>query len=414
MTINRLLLLLLCSWPAFASAQLYNCNGFIANNYLEAGMNWNGAFGSSTTPPPGFHPERKVGQYNRASCGGSFNDSALAFVADIDKDGWYSGAPTRFGDYLLPGIAMEGWSYLADGVQSDAWNTTPTGVDSMPGFDNGYFMSYTDTLGVKTLKYQAIKNNVYITQILTLEPGDLFLKDEVIIENTNLFPINNIYFMRLFNAHPDQSLSGNRESKTKIEFTLPDTLNRTIISSRGTVNPRAYMAIATQDPRAIGFISTLSPRPTTTMDNISSLTEPGFLYHQNDSFIGNSTAGILFDVGTLASVGAAHFTLLYAFSPTVFDSTLTTIDTESAVHDLARPGMAVYPLPLQEQLVISALQQGDEVVLSDMAGRWLTDELRQTDETHFAVSPDLPAGTYTLIVYNREGWVVRRQQVNKM
>jgi len=133
-----------------ADAQLSSCNAFLQGNYLEVGVNWNGAYGSSVAPPAGYHPLGAAPVINSPACG-SVCDSynvGLGFVCDPDKDGWTVGTPyPYYGDYFLPGVPQEGWSIMADGVQANSWNGY--GCDSLtPIMDSaitGSNISYTDT-----------------------------------------------------------------------------------------------------------------------------------------------------------------------------------------------------------------------------------------------------------------------------
>jgi hypothetical protein len=295
----------------------------------------------------------------------------------------------------------------------NAWNSEAAIRDTITGGLLTYFMSYTDTLGIKTLKYQSVKNGVYITQIFTLKLNDLYIEDEVIIENTNLFSITNIAFMRLFATHPDQALGGPADAKYKIERTLPDTLNRTIVSGRGTVNTRAYIALATQDPRAKGFIYRISATPAEMLDLISIGGEAGYLYGQGDSIVANASAGIVFDIGNLPSASGTTFKLLYAFSPAVFDSTLNTVDTETAIPNMVRSQMRVFPNPTNSHFSTTLLQHTDDVSLYDVTGRNLNEYLQQDKSTSTFDISAIPSGMYYLLVRDQNGWVKQRIPLQK-
>ncbi|MBS1687270.1 MAG: hypothetical protein JSS96_00995, partial [Bacteroidetes bacterium] len=53
------------------NAQLVNCNAFLKGNYVEVGINWNGAYGSSADAPTGYHPNGSSPVKNDSLCGGA-------------------------------------------------------------------------------------------------------------------------------------------------------------------------------------------------------------------------------------------------------------------------------------------------------------------------------------------------------
>ena len=69
------------------SAQLTNCNVFLKGLSIEVGINTNGAYGSSISAPPGFHPKGGSGTANTCptttSACPTFGTN-LGFVADPD------------------------------------------------------------------------------------------------------------------------------------------------------------------------------------------------------------------------------------------------------------------------------------------------------------------------------------------
>jgi hypothetical protein len=395
-------------------AQMVNCNGFLKGNYIEAGVNWNGCFGSSTRPPAGlgYHIERQSSLYNASACGGTnTTDSAIGFVADPAKDGWDAGSPARFGDYILPGTPQEGWSYMADGLQIDAWNAYAASSDSLGNGMVSSIVAYTDTLGVKMVKTQAIKDGIYITQFYSLDAGASFINVQVLIENTSLATVGNVAYMRTINPHNDQSLSSVAATKNKIDYALPDTLSRSVVSTRGTVYGDAYLALATQDPRAKGFIYKNTGLPTsTTIDNIYS-GDANYFYNQNDSNVSNTSIGLIFDLGNLNSGGAVHFNFIYAFNSSVIDSTLNTVDTHLAVRNVAPANFKAYPNPVANTFNVTNLQPGDALEVYDMMGRKAV--AFEYNNTSTYNMEGLQSGYYLLAVKDKQGIVKARLPLQK-
>ena len=398
--------------PTFVQAQIVNCNAFIKGNYLEAGVNWNGSFGSSTPPPSGYHPKMQSTLFNAAACGGSSRtDSAIGFVADPEKNGWYTGTVPAFGDYVLPGSCQEGWSYMANGTQTDAWNQRAASSDSIGNGMTSSFMSYTDSGYVRRVKTQAIADGVYITQIYSIDSGKLFISCEVLIENTNLATVNNVLYMRTINPHNDQLLSSIGATKNKIEHALPDSLNRTVISTRGTVHTDAYLALATQDPRVVGFIYKNAGLPTsTTIDNIAG-GDANYMYLQNDSNQLNTSIGLIFDLGSLVSGAGARINFIYAFHPSVIDSTLNTIDSHLVVRNVDPNACSLYPNPATSGFRIKGMQEGDVISIFDMMGRKVSEP--STGSNHYFSTGELIPGHYVVVITDKYGMAKARLPLQK-
>ncbi len=409
-----LFLIVIFLFPTFIFAQISNCNGFIKGNYVEAGVNWNGAFGSSNRPPAGYHPERQSTLYNAPACGGALHtDTALGFVADPYKDGWNVGTIPHFGDYILPGTTQEGWSYMADGVQIDAWNALAASVDTLTGGMTSGIISYSDTLGVRQIKTQAVKGGIYLTHIYTIDTGDLFIKVEVIIDNTSVSTVSNIVYMRTVNPHNDQSISGNSGTINKIDYNLPDSLNRVVVSARGITNTDAYLALATQDVRMnpIPFIYKNSGLPnSTTIDNIYA-GDANYLYNKDDSNTMNTSIGIIYDIGNMNSGDAKTFNYIYAFNKSVIDSTLNVVDSHLAVRNAYPSHFNVYPNPATNTFKIAGLQHGDAIDVYDMMGKKVCN-YTYTGANSFNISECIP-GSYMLIIRDRFGAVLGRMPLLK-
>jgi len=390
-------------------AQILNCNSFIKGKYVEAGINWNGAIGSSVHPPVGYHPDTLSYLHNFTTCGGAaIADSAIGFVADPDKDGWNVGAPAYYGDFVLPGGVNEGWSYMSNGIQLNGWNTDAAGLDTIAGFSNCYQMSWTDTSGVIKTSWQGVKDGIYITQLTTLDTNQLYVRMDVIIENTSLAPEEDIYYMRMINPHNDALLSHNYQTVSKIEYQAPDTLNRVAVSARGTVHNNAYIVLSTQDATAEGFITRAPGLPTAnTIDNIWAMDPANFDYTLGDSITANSSMGIVYNVGTLISGHSALVSFIYGFSPSVVDSVT---DSTIAVVNVVRPSPAytAFPNPTTSQVKINGMQPGDLVTFFNLLGQPMVPI--QMGTAMFNIS-SFPPGNYIARISSGEGTVKARLRV---
>ena len=395
-------------------AQESNCNAFMLGNYLEIGVNWNGAFGASTTPPVGSHPTSTASLYNTRICGGSlFTGTSLGFVADPEKNGWTFGSPNYFGDYILPGAAQEGWSVMADGVQKNAWNYDAASADSITGL-NCYIMSYLDSGGQILTKTQAVDDGLYITQFITLDTSQLYFTVQVLVENTSLAAISDIYYMRTINPHNDQILSGVPQTWNKIEYqTPPDTANRAIVSARGTMYNSSYLAIGTNDFRGKAFITKNSTLPNAVTLDLLYFEDTNYTYTWNDSILGNTSIGLVYDLGTLTSGTYAVFTFFYAFRPDVLDDAIHHVNQLSASDiKAAVQHYTVYPNPVTTSFKVTGLLQTDELVVYDMRGS-LREVFANSTGGQFSIAGYEP-GTYVLLVKDKTGYIKDRLTLQKL
>lgn len=393
-----------------AQAQIVNCNGFLKGNYVEAGVNWNGAFGSSVTPPAGYHPQTTSAYFNAAACGGTaVTDSALGFVADPDHDGWSAGSPASFGDFILHGIAQEGWSVMVDGNQVNGWNTNALAVDSITGGMTAAIIAYSDTLGVKTVKWQGQLSGLYFTQFASLDTANLYIKVQVLIENTSLTTMNDIYYMRTINPHNDASVSSSLTTRNKIEFQQPDSFNRSIVSSKGITYTGAYLALISQDESAKAFLCKYATLPdATTIDNIFA-GDTNYLYGVHDSIDGNLGMGLVYNVGTLNSGGAAVVNFIYAFRADVLDSAII---EPNGITDISGLRYDVFPNPAQQTLHINGLAHNDEVELYNIIGSQMAASHDNNTDT-IDVSA-LPPGMYIAVIKNKAGITTGRVKWQKL
>lgn len=387
-------------------AQESNCNTFMIGNHVEMGVNWNGAFGASTAPPVGSHANTSASLHNRAVCtGGLYTGTSLGIVADPDQTGW----ATYYGDFVLPGGAKEGWSIMFDGNQKNAWNSDAATQDSINNVSS-YIYSYSDTLGTIETKTQAVFNGMYITQWIDLDTSKLFFTVSVLIENTTLGTMGDMYYMRSINPHNDQSITGNPNTWNKIMAQNPDTGNRAIVSARGTVHNNAFLAMGTKDDRALAFITKHSQLPdANTLDYLYAI-DTNLNYTVNDSVNSNASIGLIYQIGQLVSGGSSYFTFFYAFRPDVIDDAI--YNSHLAVNNvkITAPHYHVYPNPITNSFKLLGIEQGDVVMLYDMIGRQMVCNKLAPNE--YGIS-DIAAGTYTVIIKDKNGMVKGRVPVMK-
>ncbi|NCX96581.1 MAG: T9SS C-terminal target domain-containing protein [Chitinophagia bacterium] len=325
-------------------------------------------------------------------------------MCDPDRDGWSSGSPSYFGDFVLRGGNQEGWSYMADGNQTNGWNKNADTGSRIPGMNCSH-ISYIDSGYLVKTTWQGVASGLYLTQITTVDTHNLYVKVQVIVENTTLSSFADVYYMRTINAHPDAA-SGSYTAVHKIEYTQPDSLNRALVSTRGIANSQSYISLSTTDDRAKAFIAKNDILPiANTIDNIV-FGDTNFLYRKNDSVVGNVCIGLVYDLSSIPSGGSAVFTFYYNF---VKKTDSTHIDAVNTVEQLP---ISLYPNPTSGSFSLMGITSGCLVNVYDPVGR----KVAQFKTLHTGESYDishLQTGCYALEVKNLAGMVVYRNSLVK-
>nr|MBA3830199.1 hypothetical protein [Taibaiella sp.] len=257
-------------------AQLDSCNAFLGGSFIEVGVNTNGAYGSSVSAPPGFHP--KGGSSVTNTCYPSncvpFGNG-LGFVADPAKDGWTVGTPPYFGDYFLPGTPQEGWSLQADSFRIDGWNgSAGCGGNAFayygskriePGFAN---VKYSVQGKLKTTIWTGIFDSLNIIQTTIMDTTSVYFTVYVEIHNISTVAKHNIYYLRTLDPDNDEpEPGGGFTTVNTIEYQLPNTKGATLVSGVGQSSSLAYLGLGTLDCRARCFIINIGLFPSSGYGN---------------------------------------------------------------------------------------------------------------------------------------------------
>ncbi|MBA3828111.1 MAG: T9SS type A sorting domain-containing protein [Taibaiella sp.] len=298
--------------------QLDSCNVFLKGAYLEAGINWNGAYGSSTIAPTGYHPRGSTGVKNATACGGGCPPAGtgLGFVADPDKDGWSIGTPSYYGDYFMTGSPQEGWSIMANGVQANAWNQNGCGtglLDANISGSNTNFISYgSKRIGVWKGTF---KDSLTVRQVTTLDTSALYITVNISLVNISAVTQYNVYYLRTVDPDNAQAIGGTYETRNKVEKQLPNSEGITLISTYGInssgIVRKAYLGLGSNDCRARGFLinSGLAPiyEHLDTMYNENDLSN----YKYRDSMDLDAGIGLVFKLGDIPPGESVNFSYVY-------------------------------------------------------------------------------------------------------
>jgi gliding motility-associated-like protein len=314
-----------------ADAQLDSCNVFLQGNYIEVGINWNGAYGSSAMAPTGYHPKGPAGEINAASCGALCisNGANLGFVADPDKDGWTVGSPyPYYGDYFLPGTPQEGWSIMADGTQANAWNQSGCGT-TFPAGMTGSNISYSAAGKTRTGIWRGTYDSLAITQTTTLDTNNVYFTVYITVINKSHNVKHDIYYLRTLDPDNAEPETGNFTTYNKIEYQLPNPQNRTLVSAVGLTATNAqiasaFLGLGTLDCRARCFIIDAGLSPTSgTLDSMYGKYE-GKGDTANYQYSGSNTQdqgiGLVFRLGDLNAADSLTFAYAYILRKGDLDS----------------------------------------------------------------------------------------------
>ena len=407
-----------------AQAQLDSCNAFIKGNYVEVGVNWNGAYGSSVYPPAGYYKTAGGSNIPNAAACDSVPNIGLGFVADVDKDGWTTGSPAFYGDYFVPGYPQEGWSILSSGSQANAWNGSGSGSihpsaacdPRIVGSNIAYF-----TLGAKRITvWQGMYDSIRITQVTSLDTTKLYFTTHVKFKNLSHSTKSNVYYMRTVDPDNDVVLSGDFSTKNKIVSNYPGAAP--LISTWGVHYAKAYLGMATLDTPAKAFILKLGLTPSFRIDSIYNGYDTTVKY--TDSLTADVGIGLVFNVGTLAASDSTVRAYAYVFRQVDNDSALSStkspfpLDTAvvpNYVRNVANnSNMSIYPNPFKDAMTLSGLQAADVVTMFDMMGKKVEEWNISADGNKSFNTQNLPTGVYILRILDKNGTIKARMPIQKL
>jgi len=301
-------------------AQIVSCNAFLQGNYVEVGINTNGAFGSSVNAPTGYHPRGSGGTlYN--SCGATCTvTEELGFVADPNRTGWNPSVTGTgyFGDYFVPGTPEEGWAIESNGHESNAFNQNDVCPTDEPftGGMTGSIVSYTSGATVSSTWVGMNADGLQITQVTSLDTANVFFTMHVTLKNTTAATVNNVYYLRTVDPDNDETLTGppvgGFPTVNTIVYQLPNPLGATLVSATGVTYTNVWLGLGTLDCRARCFYisstgATLAP--TVSLDTLYN--ELSTTADYSGTLVQDVGIGLVFSLGNIPAGDSV--TLSYAY-----------------------------------------------------------------------------------------------------
>jgi hypothetical protein len=412
-----------------STAQLKDCNAFIQGNYIEIGVNYNGSYGSSTPPPPGYHAKfnfTSTRPKNSISCTTTpASPERIGFVADPEKDGWSTakvGSPNYMGDYFLPGVPFEGWSIMTT-KQVNSWNGFDDSLGKFSSSLNGDNVRYFATGRLRATEWEGTYDSLQIIQRTILDTANTYFVIRVKIKNLAHKKRGPIYYMRSIDPDNDQMLPlGGFSTDNTIQFQNPNPANICVVSAtgRGYSSSIGYLGLGTKDSRAKVFLDTAWGHPDkSTLDNIYSGLDTFCFLGSGATYLNRDLAiGLLFKIDSLPSFDSTILTMAYMFG--------SGTDINQATGDMGLlPGeelglnsvnlnddnIKVIPNPFRNELTVKGLEKNDKIEIYNiqgckMKGEWTENSL---DKTLNASS--LANGLYIIIVRSENGAIKLRKTI---
>ena len=302
---SRVVLVLSLLSPLFFHAQIISGDTFIKGDFVEVGVNYSGAYGSTYDAPISYHSRLN-------------NSSArnLGFVADPQKDGWNVGSPDYYGDFFFPGSQQEGFSVQYNGAVYHNWTS---GRNDIPGSN----ISLVDDGINKTAIWQGVRDGLQVTQKTIVPLNEVYFVVRVEIKNTTAATINDVYYVRTLDPDNEVTLTSNYSTQNKIAYALPNSNNNTLVTARGTSISDCYLGLGTKDCRAKPFIvrDNLWPNPNDLISGIHNNTSTGYQYSGEDT--DDEGIGVSFKIGSIAPGETRKLALAYILKESDLDLALS-------------------------------------------------------------------------------------------
>jgi len=320
--------------------QVISGNCYIKGQYVEVGINQCGGWGTTNNAPAGYHPRSGTQLLNPGD-----NQFNLGFVADPDRNGWTFGAPHYYGDYFMPVAPYVGWGISFNGLTFGSERTGTSSSACAQLFSGSIIMPQVGATVINTPQYmqatwQGFASNMLVKKIVTVKPLELYFTVRIVLRNTSLTPINNIYYGEYVNpdndAYINDVFSNNLFTTNTIASQTPTGPAQVVALGAAT---NSYISLGSRDCRAKVFRSTPnyvplgSPIDWYLNTPAASIAQTGFDFAPNN----NLSIGIAFNVGNIAPGDSTSFLYTYILKSTDFLPALTETDPNFRINGLDYP-----------------------------------------------------------------------------
>ena len=273
----------------FSFGQLLSGNVFLQGNYVETGIARNGALGSGILPPSSYHP---------TSSGTLFN--SLGIVCDKDKDGWATGIPQYYGEFISHGSPVERWAVQVNGIMAVA--NRAVSDSSMTAGLKGKNTNYLSLAGQRIGVWEGEFGDLAITQIATVDINNLYVRFEVYLQNKGSTTLRDIYYHRSVDPDHEEESSGTDKftSHLKIEQQIPNDQQWVAVSATGNTY-KSYLSLVAKDCRAKAYFINSGLLSNARLDSLYKgigLSSSHY-YAKGDSVFIDAGMGIVFQLDSL-------------------------------------------------------------------------------------------------------------------
>ena len=259
---------------------------FLGGNFIELGLDDNGALGLLATAPTQFH---------------NVIDNQLSMVADAD--GFDSGAAQTSDDFFLPGSPVENFT-IGFGTVSTGGTTNFT--NTQKSFTTEITMAATDQTSGTTLQAQHIgtaNSQLQVTQVISFDDDDTFFTTTITLENVSGGSLFNLRYMRNNDPDLNSNVGGGATTNNDVRSNPTGGIGDAIVVAEGQQSGLFASYFAENDGTgaearvsAFGFENT-DPFATSAFNTP---VDP-------DGTSGDIGITIVFDVGTLADGATSTF-----------------------------------------------------------------------------------------------------------
>ena len=294
-----------------------NDNLYIRGRYVQLGIAPNGSFGSTLDAPADYNANAPdIAYWDPEACYSDTSFRKLGMAYDYGHDGWNTGAPAYFGDYVVHGVPQEGWSVSLDGVTSSAYNYNYQYLCS--GYTGWFTTSASHNTGAEYAggtttagwfgQIDSANRHFAITQTTQLDTNASWVLLTTKIVNHGV-TVNNVFFNRTISAKNDLGEDGSLITANKISSSLP--AGEHMVSSSGTVYNNAYIALATLDSRAKPYIIDSG---IIAMDSLAKIWNGTTNYLMSGKDTASAAIGLVYNLGTIGAGDSVSFSYAYIFS----------------------------------------------------------------------------------------------------
>lgn len=288
-----------------ATAQLVGTDCFLQGQFIEAGINEMGGFGTCSSPAT-YHSHGSSYSMTPAWVPGSNMDIAY----DWGHDGWATGSPEFMGAYTQPGYPQEGWSVQVGATEyrNGGWGSFCSGAFAIPGSNTGY----TNAGGTATGVWDGNIAGLAINQKTKIDTYASWVVVTTVLKNTTGSVINDVWYERTCDPDNASFWGGGSSTHNVILHQDEDSRHMVMVSTNaysGAFNAtNSYMAYATKDCRArCGIIAGLSPSttPQQLWNGTNPVTSPvvlGTLHSSNDNDQGMF---LVYNIGSIPAFDSA-------------------------------------------------------------------------------------------------------------